>query len=71
LPPGTPKEPVQMIRQAFTQTLKDSEFLSEAKKAKLVIDPIHGQELEKIITGLVKLEPALVSKLKTILVQGK
>lgn len=71
LPPGTPKEPVQMIRQAFTQTLKDSEFLSEAKKAKLVIDPIHGPELEKIINGLVRLEPALVSKLKTILVQGK
>jgi hypothetical protein len=37
----------------------------------LAIDPITGEEVEKIIHGLFKLDPSLVSKLKTILVPGK
>lgn len=71
LPPGTPKELVQILRQAFMQTLKDSEFLAEAKKARLTIDPVSGEELEKIMTGLVRLEASLVNRLKTILVPAK
>ena len=68
LPPGTPKEQVQIIRQAFLHTLTDPEFLAEAKKANLKMDPVSGQELEKIMTELFRLEPSLVSKLKTIFV---
>jgi hypothetical protein len=71
MPPGTPKEPVQIMRQAFMTTLNDSEFLTDAKKAMLAIDPVSGEEVEKIIAGLFKLEPSLVSKLKTILVPSK
>ena len=71
MPPGTPKEPVQITRQALMTTLKDSDFLADAKKSMLTIDPIAGEEVEKIINGLFKLEPSLVSKLKTILVPGK
>lgn len=69
--PGTPKEPVRIIRQALMTTLKDSEFLADAKKSMLAIDPIPGEEVEKIIAGLFKLEPSLVSKLKTILVPAR
>jgi tripartite-type tricarboxylate transporter receptor subunit TctC len=69
LPPGTPKEQVHTIRQAFMNTLKDPEFLAEAKKANLKIEPVFGEELEKIVTGLFRLEPALVSRLKTIFLQ--
>ena len=35
LPPGTPKERVQVLRKAFQDTLKDAAFLAEAEKAKL------------------------------------
>ena len=68
LPPGTPKEPLQIMRQAFTNVLKDPELLAEAKKAKLTIDPVSGEELEKIMTGLLRLESSFVDKLKTIFV---
>jgi hypothetical protein len=51
--------------------LKDSEFLADARKSMLAIDPIPGEEVENIIAGLFKLEPSLISKLKTILVPGK
>lgn len=71
MPPGTPEEPVQIMRQALMTTFKDPEFLADAKKSMLAIDPVSGEEMDKIIAGLFKLEPSLVSKLKTILVPAK
>jgi tripartite-type tricarboxylate transporter receptor subunit TctC len=67
LPPGTPKERVQVLRKAFEDTLKDPEFVAEAKKADLTVAPVAGEEAEKIVSGLFKLDPALVTKLKDIL----
>lgn len=67
LPPGTPKERVQLLRKAFLDTMKDPEFLAEARKAKLDIEPMGGEEVEKIIARLLKLGPATVAKLKEVL----
>jgi tripartite-type tricarboxylate transporter receptor subunit TctC len=68
LPPGTPKERVQILRKAFSDTLKDPEFLAEAKKGNLDIEAVTGEEIETIVNDLFKLEPAWVAKLKAILV---
>ncbi|MBI4529289.1 MAG: hypothetical protein HY695_36280 [Deltaproteobacteria bacterium] len=70
-PPGTPKERVRILRKAFQETLKDPEFLAEAKKTNLAIDPVAGEELEKIVGDLMKMEPAQVAKLKEILLPKK
>jgi tripartite-type tricarboxylate transporter receptor subunit TctC len=67
LPPGIPKDRVQILRRAFTDTLKDPEFLADAKKANLGVNPVSGEEVEAIIAGLFKLDPALIAKLKDIL----
>ncbi|HXK28815.1 MAG TPA: tripartite tricarboxylate transporter substrate-binding protein [Candidatus Binatia bacterium] len=67
LPPGTPKERVATLRRALQDTLKDPEFLAHAEKAKLDIEPITGEEMEKMVGKLFKLSPALVTKLKEIL----
>ena len=66
-PPGSPKERVQILRRAFADTVKDQEFLAEAKKANLEVTPVVGEEVERLIQGLFKLEPALVKNLKEIL----
>lgn len=68
LPPGTPKDRVQLLRRAFLQTLKDPEFLADAQKAKLDVEPISGEELEKKISRMSKLNPSLVAKLRDILI---
>ena len=68
LPPDTPKDRVQLLRRAFEQTLKDPEFLADAQKSKLDIDPISGEELQKMIAKVFKLEPPTVAKLKDILI---
>ncbi len=67
LPPGTPKERVQVLRRAFQETLKDPAFLAEAEKAKLTLDPVTGDELEKMVGELFTLDPALLARLKDIL----
>ena len=67
LPPGTPKDRVQILRKAFEATLNDAEFVADAKKARLNIDYIPADEIEKDIAGLFKLDPSLVAKLKDVL----
>ncbi len=67
LPPGTPKERVQLLRKAFLETLKDPSFVAETKKSNLEIDPVSGEELEKLIERFFKLEQALLAKLKEVL----
>jgi tripartite-type tricarboxylate transporter receptor subunit TctC len=67
LPPGTPKDRVQLLRAAFDATLKDAEFLADAKKSKLNVDPVPVSEIEKDIANLFKLDSALVNKLKEVL----
>lgn len=68
LAPGTPKTRVQALRKAFADVLKDAELLSEAKKANFAIDYVSGEELEGIIHGLYKIEPAFAAKMKQVLV---
>ena len=67
LPPTTPKERVQMLRKAFTDTLTDSDFVAEAKKGNIEINPVNGEELAKSVHSVLQLEPSLVAKLKEIL----
>lgn len=67
LPPGTPKVRVRTLRKAFMDTMNDKEFLSDAEKSKLDIDPISGEEVEKIVAGLFQQEATMVTKLREIL----
>ena len=63
LPPGTPKERVKILRKAYMDTMKDAEFLADAKKAKLDLNPDDGAGLEQNVKEIFDLEPALVAKL--------
>ena len=67
LAPETPKDRVQMLRKAFAAVLQDSEFIADAKKSKLDTDPLTGEEVEKIVASLFKMDPGLVNQLKEIL----
>jgi len=67
LPPGTPKDRVMTLRKAFMDTMKDSEFLADAKKAKLDINPLDGAELESNVKEVFNLDPKLIPRAKEIL----
>jgi hypothetical protein len=49
LPPRVPADRVQILRQAFQDTLKDAQFLAEAAKLQLEIDPLTGADIEALL----------------------
>jgi tripartite-type tricarboxylate transporter receptor subunit TctC len=57
LPPGTPKDRLEILRKGFLETLKDPELLKEAKKAKLVITPVPGEEVDKLVDAILNMPP--------------
>jgi hypothetical protein len=54
------------LRRAFVATMKDGEFAAEMKKARLDVEPVAGEEVERIIHESLKLDAALIGKLKDI-----
>ena len=67
LPPQVPEQRVRALQKAFTDTLKDPQFLAEAEKAKLELDPVDGPGIEKMVKGLYEMEPAIVNRVKQLL----
>ena len=55
--PRTPKDRLEILRKAFAATLTDPEFVAEAKKANLDINPLTGDEVKKTVDDLFKLNP--------------
>jgi tripartite-type tricarboxylate transporter receptor subunit TctC len=67
LPPGTPKDRAQTLARAFMETMKDAEFIADATKAKLDINPLDGAELERNVQAVFELDEALVHRAKEIM----
>jgi hypothetical protein len=65
--PRTPKDRLQLLSDAFAKTLRDPDFIAEAKKATLDINPLSGAEVRKIVDNLFKLPQATRAKLASIL----
>jgi tripartite-type tricarboxylate transporter receptor subunit TctC len=49
MPQGTPDDAVRIMREAFAKTIKDPEQIAEAKKAKVELEFVDGDEALKII----------------------
>jgi len=56
-PPGLPKERLATLRKAFADTLKDKEFLAEAKKSKFAVTYTSGEQIEKYVEGVLDISP--------------
>jgi tripartite-type tricarboxylate transporter receptor subunit TctC len=65
--PRTPKDRVQILRDAFARTLTDPEFVAETKKINLDVNPLSGEEVKKIVDDLFKLPAPTVAKLSAVL----
>jgi hypothetical protein len=48
-PPGIPADRTAALRAAFDATLKDPQFLAEASRVKLELEPITGQKMEQLL----------------------
>ena len=68
LPPGTPKGRVDLLRNAFNATMKDTEFLAEMKKSKLEINALTGAEVDGFVKKLFQMDAKNVAKIRDVLV---
>ncbi|MEX2036458.1 MAG: tripartite tricarboxylate transporter substrate-binding protein, partial [Xanthobacteraceae bacterium] len=56
-PPGVPKERIAILRKAFQELSRDTEFQADVKKAKLEIAYVPGEEVDKVVS-LIAATPA-------------
>ena len=61
-PPNVPSERVEALRKAFIETMKDKDLLAEADKTALEVNPVPGEEIQKIVIDAYKTPPAIVKR---------
>jgi tripartite-type tricarboxylate transporter receptor subunit TctC len=64
LPPGVPADRVAALRKAFMDALRDPELRAEGEKLGLDLDPIAGEELQKIAEKIYATPPDIVERAK-------
>jgi tripartite-type tricarboxylate transporter receptor subunit TctC len=64
--PGVPADRVAALRAAFDAMIKDPEFLAEAVKLCIDVEPMSGVELQKIVADTQSIPPAVVEKVKAV-----
>jgi tripartite-type tricarboxylate transporter receptor subunit TctC len=65
-----PAERVAALRRAFDATMVDPEFLAEAKAQDLDISPWQGEELQRIVTGIVDTPAAQLERIRQAIQAG-
>ena len=61
-PPGVPKDRAEALRAAFMATLADKDFLADAAKAQLEINPVDGTAVERLVREILQTPKALADK---------
>jgi tripartite-type tricarboxylate transporter receptor subunit TctC len=67
LPPGTPKEAIDVLRKAFDETVHDPEFLADAERMRISIAPLNGAEVQDLIGRLYATPKAFVDRAKAVI----
>jgi tripartite-type tricarboxylate transporter receptor subunit TctC len=62
--PGVPTDRLETLRRAFDATVRDPEFLADAARTRLTVNPITGEELQKLVTEVTNLSPALLDNVR-------
>jgi tripartite-type tricarboxylate transporter receptor subunit TctC len=63
-PPNLPADRLAALRQAFMATMTDKDFLAEADKAQLEINPVSGADVENLVKDVYATPPDIVAKAK-------
>ena len=66
-PPGVPDDRVAMLRKAFVAALGDKTLRAEADKMQFDVDPMPGDELQKLVTELYATPPHLIERARQAL----
>jgi tripartite-type tricarboxylate transporter receptor subunit TctC len=62
--PNVPADRVKALRQAFDETLRDPQFIEAAKQAHMEMNPMSGDELQRVVEQIVASPPKIVAMVK-------
>jgi tripartite-type tricarboxylate transporter receptor subunit TctC len=65
--PGVPADRVKALRAAFDRMVRDPAFLEQAKKENLDIEPVSGEELQRIVAEIVATPKPIADRLTEII----
>ena len=71
LPQEVPEDRVKIMREAFDKTMKDQKFLAEAKRLRRPIDPLSGEELQKVVSRDINPSPEMLEIVSEVFGTGK
>ncbi|MBM3530514.1 MAG: hypothetical protein FJX62_20730 [Alphaproteobacteria bacterium] len=63
-PSGQPAARTKVLRAALAAAMKDKEFLADAEKTKIDVEPMTGEEVESLIAKLSSVSPDVVARAK-------
>ena len=69
-PPGVPADRLKALRDAFDANMKDQAFLDAAKRDGLDIDPVSGEQLQKIVNEILSAPQAVRDRLAALIDVG-
>jgi tripartite-type tricarboxylate transporter receptor subunit TctC len=67
LPPGVPADRVAALRTAFDATMKDPDYLTDAEKLKIDVDPLTGAELAALVAQVAATPADTVARVRAAL----
>ena len=67
--PGTPADRVAVLRAAFDKVVKDPELLAEAKKLRMDVTPMRGEQLQSMAKEVMNQPPEVIEQIKKLFVQ--
>jgi tripartite-type tricarboxylate transporter receptor subunit TctC len=65
-PPGVPADRVTALRDAFSRTLQDPQFLAEAARLGLEVQLVAGADVQQIVESLYATPPELLARVRNI-----
>jgi hypothetical protein len=65
--PNIPAEPLSILRTAFDATVKDAQYLADAKKMKIDIEPLSGAKVQEIVLKLHATPKDIVQKARQVI----
>jgi tripartite-type tricarboxylate transporter receptor subunit TctC len=68
-PPGMPADRLKTLRDAWSNTLKDSELLAEAKKRSWPVEAVGGEALSALAKEVIAQPPDVIARLKKLLAE--
>jgi tripartite-type tricarboxylate transporter receptor subunit TctC len=61
-PPGVPADRLEVLRRAFDDTMRDPEFLAEAEKLQLEIEPLSARQIDTLLAKAFASPKAIVAQ---------